>query len=109
VGNRKIGVSLSDPTFSITQGLKVYKRNSKKNDIKAFKEIVKEYEIAEIVIGLPKDLNGSLGKKHIAFPVVYRDEKYSMNEVCRIFDMAEINKKMKAISDVMASQIILQG
>ena len=64
VGNRKIGVSLSDPTLSIVQGYTVYRRSSKENDIKAFKKIAKDYEIAEIVIGLPKDFNGLLEKTH---------------------------------------------
>lgn len=123
VGDKKIGVSLSDPTHSIAQGLKVYRRKSIKNDIDEFKQIVVEYEICEIVVGLPKDLNGSLGKKaqevmgfaeeikkKISVPLTYWDERFSTNEAHRIFDMAEVtHKKRRPFLDVMASQIILQG
>jgi putative Holliday junction resolvase len=84
---------------------------------------VAEHEVGEIVIGLPKDLNGSLGKKAqevmgfaeeikkaICLPVTYWDERFSTNEAHRIFDMAEVtHKKRRPFLDVMASQIILQG
>ncbi|MBA4390113.1 MAG: Holliday junction resolvase RuvX [Syntrophus sp. (in: bacteria)] len=123
VGDKKIGISLSDPTHCIAQGLKVYRRNSIKSDMNEFKQIVAEHEVGEIVIGLPKDLNGSLGKKAqevmgfaeeikkaISVPVTYWDERFSTNEAHRIFDMAEVtHKKRRPFLDVMASQIILQG
>ncbi len=123
VGDRKIGISVSDHTHSIAQGLKVYRRGTLKEDLQVFRNIVDEYEIGEIVLGLPKDLNGAMGKKAhevmgfgeelqkaISLPVEYWDERFSTNEAHRIFDMAEITqKKRKPYLDVMASQIILQG
>ncbi|HVN96958.1 MAG TPA: Holliday junction resolvase RuvX [Syntrophorhabdaceae bacterium] len=123
VGEKKIGISLSDPTFSIAQGLKVYRRATTENDIGELKELVKEYEVGEIVVGLPKDLSGALGKKarevmnfaeeirkDIPVDVTYWDERFTTNEAHRIFDMAEVShKKRRPFLDVMASQIILQG
>ena len=123
VGDKKIGVSLSDPTLSIAQGLKLYRRASLEQDIEEFKRIVQEHEVGEIVIGLPRDLSGNIGaraksvmgladriREAIDIPVNLWDERFSTNEAHRVFDMAEVrHKKRKPYLDIMASQIILQG
>ncbi|HOC45833.1 MAG: Holliday junction resolvase RuvX [Syntrophorhabdaceae bacterium] len=123
MGDKKIGVSLSDPTLSIAQGLKLYRRASLEEDLEEFKRIVKENEVGEIVIGLPRDLSGKIGnraknvmgfaekiRESVDIPVNLWDERFSTNEAHRIFDMAEVrHKKRKPYLDIMASQIILQG
>jgi len=123
VGERKIGISLSDPTFSIALAHKVYRRSSMKEDLEEFKKIVANYDIKEIVIGLPKNLNGTIGKKakeiinfaeeiekYTLIPIVLWDERFSTNEAHRILEMAQIkHKKRRPLLDMMASQIILQG
>ena len=123
VGDKKIGVSLSDPTLSIAQGLKLYRRASLEEDLEEFKRIVKENEVGEIVIGLPRDLSGKIGnraknvmgfaekiRESVDIPVNLWDERFSTNEAHRIFDVAEVrHKKRKPYLDIMASQIILQG
>lgn len=123
VGDKKIGVSLSDPTHSIAQALKVYRRNSLKEDLREFRNIISEYDIERIVIGLPKDLSGTIGKraqgvmgfaealeKYVGVPIVLWDERFSTNEAHRMFEMASIShKKRKPYLDMIASQLILQG
>lgn len=123
MGDKKIGVSLSDPTLLIAQGLTLYRRGSLEEDLKEFKRIVKEHEVGEIVIGLPRDLSGNIGaraksvmgfadrvRESIDIPVNLWDERFSTNEAHRVFDMAEVrHKKRKPYLDIMASQIILQG
>jgi len=123
MGDKKIGVSMSDPTHSIAQALKVYRRNSLKEDLKEFRNIISEYDIERIVIGLPKNLSGEIGKraqevmgfaealeKSVGLPVVLWDERFSTNEAHRVFEMASIShKKRKPYLDMMASQLILQG
>ena len=123
VGEKKIGISVSDPTGCISQGLKVYRRESIRKDLMELKKMIDDYSIREIVIGLPKDLDGRIGKKakeimafseeverHTSLPVILWDERFSTNEAHQIFDMANIsNKKRRPFLDVMASQIILQG
>lgn len=123
VGDKNIGIALSDPTMSIAQAFKLHKRNSIKKDIIELQQIVENNDVKEIVIGLPKDLNGSIGKRaqgvldfadeiknRIDVPVVMWDERFSSNEAHRIFEMAQINhRKRKPFIDMMASQIILQG
>jgi putative holliday junction resolvase len=123
VGDKKIGISLSDPTRSIAQALKLYRRGSLKEDIKEFASLVKEHDVEEMVVGLPKNLNGSLGQRakdimefarkieeHLHIPVSLWDERFSTNEAHRVFELAQVShKKRKPFIDMMASQLILQG
>jgi putative Holliday junction resolvase len=123
VGDKKIGLSLSDSTRSIAQALMVYRRSSLEKDLAELKRVVDEHGIGEIVVGLPKDLNGAIGKKatevmafaekirkHTSINTVLWDERFSTNEANRIFEMAQVShKKRKPFIDMMASQIILQG
>ena len=123
VGDRRIGVALSDPTHTLAQALKVHARTNLHNDLEAFRKIAVEHEVGTIVVGLPKDLSGAIGKraqavtefaaeleKHTGIPVVLWDERFSTNEAGRIFEMAEVShKKRKPFIDMMAAQIILQG
>jgi len=123
VGEKKIGISLSDPTEVIAQGLKLHRREALRKDLAELKRIADEYDVKEIVIGLPRDLSGGMGKKaqeitvfseelkrRVTIPVVLWDERFSTNEAHRIFEMANVShKKRKPFLDVMASQLILQG
>jgi putative Holliday junction resolvase len=123
VGDKKIGLSMSDSTRSIAQALKVYRRSTLEKDLNELKGIAEEHGIEEIVIGLPKDLSGAIGKratevmafaeeirKYTSINTVLWDERFSTNEANRIFEMAQVShKKRKPFIDMMASQIILQG
>jgi putative Holliday junction resolvase len=123
IGEKRIGLAISDTRQSIAQPLKVYTRISPKRDIEEVKKLVEEHEVSTIVCGLPKNLDGSIGKKAeeiMAFaqkleeaarvPVELWDERFSTDEAHRIFDMQEYTqKKRKAFIDMMAAQIILQG
>jgi len=123
VGDKKIGISLSDSTCSIAQALKLYHRTTLEKDLKELKQVAEEHGIGEIVIGLPKDLSGAIGKKasevmafaeaiqkYTSTRIVLWDERFSTNEANRIFEMAQVShKKRKPFLDMMASQIILQG
>jgi putative Holliday junction resolvase len=123
VGEKKIGISLSDPTGIIAQGLKLYRRDVLRKDLTELKAIVDDHDVKEIVIGLPRDLSGGMGKKaqeitafseevkkHFTLPVVLWDERFTTNEAHRIFEMANVShKKRRPFLDVMASQLILQG
>jgi len=123
VGDKKIGLSMSDSTRSIAQALKVYRRSTLEKDLIELKGVAEEHGIEEIVIGLPKDLSGAIGKratevmafaeevrKYTSINTVLWDERFSTNEANRIFEMAQVShKKRKPFIDMMASQIILQG
>jgi len=124
VGEKRIGIAVSDSGGTIAQGVKVYHvSGSRAKDLAEIKGVVKELEPALIVIGLPKNLDGSIGPKAqqiMAFadairsvtglPVDLWDERFSTDEAHRIFDMAQVKRKKRRGSiDMMAAQIILQG
>ena len=123
VGDKKIGISLSDSTRSIAQALMVYRRSSLEKDLKELKRIIDEHGVGEVVIGLPKDLSGAIGKKatevmefaeeiqkYTSINTMLWDERFTTNEANRIFEMAQVShKKRKPFIDMMASQLILQG
>ena len=123
VGDKRIGFAISDPNRKIAQALTLYERQSPKADIEKIKALVKEHGVSTIVLGLPKNLDGSLGTRgqdverfaekigtSTGLPVDLWDERFSSNEAHRIFDMAAVKrKKRKPFIDMMAAQLILQG
>ena len=123
VGEKKIGVAVSDPTGSIAQAVRLLRRSSLADDIRELQTVIETYGISKIVLGLPKNLNGSLGKKaqevmefakaigpRIPVPITFWDERFSTNEAHRVFDLAQVTqKKRKPYLDMIASQLILQG
>lgn len=123
VGDKRIGISMSDSTQSIAQGLKVYRRTSLKHDLEEVKNLAEEHTVRRIVIGLPKDLSGTVGKraqdvmafaeqveKYTHIPTVLWDERFSTNEANRVFELAQVShRKRKPFIDMIASQIILKG
>lgn len=123
VGEKRIGIAVSDSGGKIAQGLKVYARRSRSQDIDEIKEVARQLEVSLIVVGLPKNLDGSLGPKAqeivqfaesieraTGIAVELWDERFSTDEAHRVFDMASVNrKKRKASIDMIAAQIILQG
>jgi putative holliday junction resolvase len=123
IGEKRIGIAISDSLQSIAQPLKLYRRGSWAQDIDEVKRLVREHDVSRIVCGLPKNLDGSIGKKaaeivefarkleeKTSVPVDLWDERYSTDEAHRIFDMhAFKQKKRKPYIDMMAAQIILQG
>ena len=62
VGDKTIGVAVSDLMGLTAQGVKTIKRVGKKKDIEALKEIIKERQVNKIVSGLPKNMNGTIGE-----------------------------------------------
>jgi len=124
VGEKRIGTALSDAGGKIAQGLKLLAScGSLAGNIAALAELARQCEVALVVVGLPKNLDGTVGpraQRIIALakgigeasgvPVELWDERFSTDEAHRIFDMASVKrKKRKGVIDIMAAQIILQG
>lgn len=61
IGDNTIGVAVSDLMGMTAQGITTIKRESKKKDIEAIKDIIKEQNVNLIVSGLPKNMNGTVG------------------------------------------------
>ncbi|MHB8172604.1 MAG: Holliday junction resolvase RuvX [Thermincolia bacterium] len=123
VGDRTIGVALSDPMGWTAQGLEVIRRKALHSDMARLQEIVKEYEVTQVVVGLPKNMDGTLGaqaEKVLAFvkeleaalelPVVTWDERLSTVAAQRTLLDADVSRaKRKQVIDKMAAAVILQG
>jgi putative holliday junction resolvase len=124
VGEKRIGIAVSDPGGIIAQGVKVYHTTgSRAKDVSAIKGIAEELDVSRIVVGLPMNLDGSIGTKAkeimgfadslkhaTGVAVDLWDERFSSDEAHRIFDMASVKRKnRRGAIDVMAAQIILQG
>ncbi|MDP5272807.1 Holliday junction resolvase RuvX [Chengkuizengella axinellae] len=122
-GDKTIGVAVSDEMGWTAQGVEVIRRKSKKDDISRLREIVKEYEVTEVVLGLPKNMDGSIGdrgqlsiqfgellKEKLALPVHLWDERLTTVSAERTLLEANMSrKKRKQVIDKMAAVFILQS
>ena len=123
VGDKTIGVAVSDLMGLTAQGVKTIKRVGKKKDIEALKEIIKERQVNKIVSGLPKNMNGTLGpqgEKVIKFcelleeetgiKIEYWDERLSTVAAERTLIQGYVRREnRKGVIDMVAAVIILQG
>ena len=121
VGERRIGVAISDPTNTIAQPLIVLQRDGE--ELRRLSDIVRDNEVGEIVMGYPRNMDGSAGtmakkvekfagevSKHIDVPVVFIDERLSTAEAERMMISADLSrKKRKKSIDKVAAAIILEG
>ena len=123
IGDKTIGVAVSDLMGLTAQGVKTVKRVGKKKDIEALKEIIKERQDNKIVSGLPKNMNGTLGpqgEKVIKFcelleeetgiKIEYWDERLSTVAAEKTLIQGNVRREnRKCVIDMVAAVIILQG
>ena len=123
LGSHTIGVAVSDELGITAQGLKTIKRRTKAEDLRELAEIVDQFKITKIVVGLPKNMDGSLGKQaemvfkwikdvreRISLPFVTWDERLSTVGASRVLLEADLSrKKRKLVIDKLAAVLILQG
>lgn len=122
-GDRRIGVAASDAFGWTAQGLEVLERRRDEGEFSRIAELVREHEISEIVVGLPKNMNGTVGPRGeicIAFadrlrdelnlPVHLWDERLTTMAAERTLIEADVSrKKRKQVVDKMAASLILQN
>jgi len=120
-GSKTIGVAMSDALFWTAQGVKTIRRS--KNEIDELRELIREYEVKEIVIGYPKNMNGTLGprcalteefaevlRSEFGLEVKLWDERLSTVAAQRSLIEADVSRaKRKNVIDKMAAVFILQG
>jgi putative Holliday junction resolvase len=123
VGSRTIGVAVSDELGITAQGLKTIRRKSSEEDLKELSRIIDQFEIKKLVVGLPKNMDGSLGKqaevvfkwiksiqRRLSLPIVTWDERLSTVGASKILLEADLSrKKRKGVIDKVAAVLILQG
>jgi len=126
VGDKTIGVAVSDGLGITAQGLGTIRRQSWAKDFAALKGYIDEYEageVGEIVVGLPKSMDGTIGPqadKVLAFvhklrtefdlPVALYDERLTTALVQKALIAGDVSRAgRKKVVDMLAAQIILQG
>ena len=123
VGSRTIGIACSDALLMTAQGIGTIRRTSLEKDFNRLQELISEYEVHELVVGMPKNMNGTKGeraektgenkkkmKEVIDLPVTYWDERLSTVMAERQLIAADVSrKKRKSVIDKMAAVVILQG
>jgi putative Holliday junction resolvase len=123
IGSHTVGVAITDELRITAQGLKTIRRKSKEEDLEELIKIIDQFEIGKIVVGLPKNMNGTLGKQaemvlqwikaireKVDLPIVTWDERFSTVEASRVLLEADLSRrKRKKAIDKLAAVIILQG
>ena len=123
VGDKRIGVALSDPEGIIASALTVLSRSKDANELEAIGELVEERGVGGIVVGLPFSMDGSEGEQagkvrefcqmlsvRVQVPVLTWDERLSTVAAERVMsDVGVKREKRKDKRDAIAAAITLQG
>lgn len=123
VGSRTIGIACSDALYLTAQGVETIRRTSLTADFDRIQKLIADYEVEELVIGLPRNMNGTKGERAekteefaaklqevISIPVTWWDERLTTVMAERRLIEADVSrKKRKAVIDKMAAVVILQG
>lgn len=123
VGSRTIGVACSDALYMTAQGVETIRRTSWAKDFERLLQLINDYEVEEIVVGMPRNMNGTKGERAekteefverlkavTTLPITYWDERLSTVMAERSLIAADVSRrKRKAVIDKMAAVVILQG
>ncbi|WP_203232158.1 Holliday junction resolvase RuvX [Paenibacillus pinistramenti] len=122
-GDRRIGVAVSDELGWTAQGIDTLEKRRDDGEITRIAELVKQYEVGEIVVGLPKNMNGTIGPRgeicqefaeklrgQLELPVHLWDERLTTVSAHRTLLEADVSRgKRKQVVDKMAAALILQN
>lgn len=123
IGERRIGVAVSDPLGWTAQGIEVVDRKRYPDWLSRITQLVEEYEVAVIVVGFPRNMDGTVGprgeacketsemlEKRLGIPVRLWDERLSTAAAERSLLAADMSRaKRKKVIDRVAASWILQG
>jgi putative Holliday junction resolvase len=122
-GEKRIGLAISDPLGIIAQSLPTLIVSKNQDILSEIKKLIKEYEISTIVLGLPKNMDGTLGEagkkvmefgkelsQNIGIKVEFWDERLSSVESLKTLreEKRKIKRKKELVDKISAS-LILQG
>lgn len=123
VGNKTIGIALSDPLFMIASAHKTIKRTNVEQDIDDLENTIKEYGVTKIIIGMPYNMNKTVGpqaqrvmsfidllKKRVDNEIIYIDERMTTISANRVLIESNVRReKRKEHIDKIAATYILQS
>lgn len=125
-GSKTIGVAISDPLGITAQGIEIIRReeeNKLRKSLRRVEELAKEYEVSEIVLGFPKNMNNTIGERaekslqlkealerRLGLPVVMWDERLTTVEANRTLMETGVRRENRGkYVDMIAAAFILQG
>ena len=125
-GSKTVGVAISDPLLITAQGIEIIRRKSEnklRQTLARIEELIVEYEVSEIVLGLPKNMNDTIGdraelslefqeklERRTGLPVTMWDERLTTVAADKAMMEAGIRREnRKEYVDKIAAVFILQG
>ena len=125
-GSKTVGVAISDPLLLTAQGIEIIRRkeeNKFRKTLARIEELIVQYEVGEIVLGFPKNMNDTIGiraelslefkdklERRTALPVTMWDERLTTVAADKAMIEAGIRREhRKEYVDMIAAVLILQG
>ena len=125
-GSKTIGVAISDPLGLTAQGIEIIRReeeNKLRKSLRRIEELIKEYQVEEIVLGFPKNMNNTIGERaekslqlketlerRCKLPVIMWDERLTTVEANRTLMESKVRRENRSkYVDMIAAVFILQG
>ena len=122
-GTVRLGFSVCGPEQDYASPLENYTRRSLELDLRHLKQLIQDYRIVGLVVGLPVHMSGEEGGgaravrdfaawigRHCPLPIAFADERYSSSFADDLMAGLELTKKKRtARRDKLAAQMILQG
>jgi len=123
VGDKTIGVALSDELGWIAQGLEVIRRKTLETDMARLAEIARQHSVERWVVGMPRNMNGTYGPRaeltrafmeqlaeRLGLPVESYDERMTTKAAERVLLEGDVSRaKRRLVIDKMAAAVILQS
>ncbi len=123
VGEKRIGLAVSDPLGITAQGLEVLTRKDRASDLDRLLEVAREWRVQQIVVGLPRHMDGRLGqaapeilalaetlKEALGVEVVTWEERLTTVEAERVLLQADVSRRRRRqVVDQLAAVLILQN
>ncbi|MEC2078444.1 Holliday junction resolvase RuvX [Metabacillus fastidiosus] len=125
LGSKTLGVAISDELGWTAQGIETIKIDEAGGNygLNRLADIISEFSVEKIILGMPKNMNGSIGprgeasnafaailEKRFSLPVILWDERLTTMAAEKMLISADVSrKKRKQVIDKMAAVMILQG
>ena len=126
LGSKTVGVAVSDPLLNVAREVEIIRRkeeNKLRQTLARIEELIVEYDVKEIVLGLPKNMDGTEGERaalslefkdklerRTGLPVYMWDERLTTVEAIEIMDADGIKPKdREKYVDMIAARVILEG
>jgi putative holliday junction resolvase len=123
MGEKRIGLALSDPLGITAQGLEVWTRRNRQADLDHLLQVANQHQVQQIVVGLPRHMDGRLGdaaasilefagalSEALGVPVTPWDERLTTAAAERMLIQADVSRRRRRqVVDQVAAVLILQS